>query len=348
MNVLQVVVVVLSLGFISSSCGHANRKSSDGRHDGEPNGLNNNGRRCYANATLQLLAACFSKEIKQIQPFGSGDQREQIRVDLFTIVDHINAKEKRNTGDQKVMDAVRNLTGRLCPECTRGGYVMDFSSRLVEELGFLPDHRMFLVRRDTLSCNSGGAISSLESEILYDSGAYVKSLRYPCIRLSLPYSQEIGLLSDKALEDYWKLKEEKLGWHSNKQNLEGFERDMKNLRGRHGDSGVYLVEFTKLAKKLPPGTKFIAWDINESQGRELTFPYEEKSGCWQKFDLVGFVMRPGYWHFLTYVKRDGRWYRANDSTIDPVSDEDVDQGLAMCTKRRLGYGRPLAVYEARA
>lgn len=86
---------LLCIGCISSSCGYANRKRSDGRHEGqklygELNGLGNNGNRCHANATLQLLAALFSEEIKNVKPFQGDSRKEQIRLGLCTVVDHIN------------------------------------------------------------------------------------------------------------------------------------------------------------------------------------------------------------------------------------------------------------------
>lgn len=357
MNAFRVVVFGFCFGLLSS-CEQVNRWGSNGPCGSDkpheaPNGLNNNWYRCYANAGLQLLAACFSEEIKNVKPFKSDSKKEQMRLDLCTIVDHINARGNRYTGDKKVMGAVRRLTRRFNTGFRVGGYVDEFVEGLNKELKFLPD-LMFIDYLDTFYYKVGGPISNLNSKILGTYGPFVQGGLVSYIGLRL--DDEIAghaELSNKALEDYWKLKKMS-EWHSNEQNLEGFESVIKNLHKRSRYDKIYSVtlQFYKLKKKPSPGTKFITTSFQNSQDRELTCPYEAKPGCWQQFNLVGFVVQLG-WHFVTYVKRGGMWYQANDAKVFPVTEEAIDQELKKCSKdfgsgvqNRFPY-RALSVYEAK-
>lgn len=255
MNVFQVVVFVLCISLIGNSCKSAYR-DSDGRHEvssglndgrphGAPNGLDNNGFRCYANSVLQLLAACFPDEIKKIPPFGSGDQREQIRIDLCTVVDHINAKEKRSTSDQRVMNAVKRLTFQLCPKSKVGGCVVEFASRLNRELEFLSDSsQMFLFCSETLSYKDHQGVT-LES-ISPSGQGHLSILSEPSITFFtrlFPDSVR-GLNFSKDFEGYWKLTEDQK-W----QFLNSLEGTQNVWDGIPMPDRYSRVTFTKLQKK---------------------------------------------------------------------------------------------------
>ena len=147
MNHLRIITFGLCLGLSSGTCTHVSRQDLEKIH-GEPNGLVNNGRRCYANAALQLLAAFFSEEIKGIPRDPQDGNKNLLRDSLLVIVDHINAKEKRSSYDEKVLQAVRALTD--FPDIAKasksldgyGGYESDFIRLLGEKLNFLPSRTL--------------------------------------------------------------------------------------------------------------------------------------------------------------------------------------------------------------
>lgn len=378
---LQIIIFGWCLVFFAS-CRHGHRGASDNherldthvRSDGKdeglglnsdkphkaPNGLGNNNYRCYANAALQLLAACFSEEIKSMQPFSNDNEKEQMRIDLCTIVDHINAPEKRDPTDSKVLRSVCNLTGE--DETSTGGHAYGFLGSLIKALGFYPGCELVLyTHQDTFK---------LENNIMSDLTPQDLLLRQKIDVLDLPNFSDIvyfyyeeglalqHLLSgngiffwqfedDQALKKYFELRSRKcIDWVSFDE-FKAFKEFKEGINRRYSywceKPAYYKIRFTKLKNKLPTGTKLLTIGNGRKQYKELALPYGQGLD-WQNFDLVGFIVWSNN-HYFTYIKREGTWYKANDSIISTLSEGEIDNVLNACCA--ITYTRVASVYKAR-
>ena len=41
------------------------------------------------------------------------------------------------------------------------------------------------------------------------------------------------------------------------------------------------------------------------------------------YELTSFIINLNQAHYISYIKKDGKWFQANDATITQVSDEDA-------------------------
>lgn len=377
---LQIIIFGWCLVFFSSSCEHSHhggsnnhersntRVSSDGKYEGlgepnsdkpreAPNGLNNNRLRCYANAALQLLAACFSEEIKSMRPFGNGDEKEQIRLNLCTIVDHINAPEKRSPGDKKVLQSVQNLTGQ---DKDDGGCADGFLIKLVGELGLYPGCELELYTcQDTFKLENSNISNLISedlpqrqevgflnlpnwSEIVYNY--YREGMSLAMLWKHTDFSWQFE--NDQVLKKYFELKSQNsINWILFEEFKEFKERMPDQYVFWYKNPAYYKVSFTKLKKKLPTGAKLLTLKNGRKHYKELALPYGERPEHWQKFDLAGFIVRSG-WHFFTCIKREGTWYKANDSIISMLSEKEIDNELNKCCDLT-GNMRIVSVYKAK-
>ena len=400
MNILQAVVVVLSLGF-SSSCGHADRErsnnhegldhceslnssgSSDCKYEapsvpdddgvqGKPNGLSNNRFRCYANASLQLLAACFSKEIKGIRPF-QDTEVEKIRRNLCKVIDHINATETRDSSNQEVLDAVTAITDSLDTHSPgEGGSVREFIEALDNRLHFLPSYKLHRGRFSFLSKESDTS-REVEDMTWEDAGKTDTLMMREAFTLTMVTSVvdektfDLGLqggvriLDDSEFERFRTVLTSDLSaW------TDVFGDVVRKIRQSLNDKRVslrHVLEFARLGEKLPSKSKILLFMEDYSQFPEWKFdaginlPYspncEDLSWTMQRFDVIGFVVS-GDWHFIAYMKRKGTWYEINDSRVSDVDEAKKRQLLADWSiksgnKKRKGRAVSIiAVCEARS
>ena len=167
MNYLR--IIVWSLCLVRCTCGHTGRynlnqafkapriglsdKENPKKDPEEPNGLANNDYRCYANAVLQLLAACFAKEIKSLPRYPENADERKIRDNLLMIVDHINAKERQKPNNGRVLQAVRDLTTSIGTTDNGAGGTASEVILLLGDLllGLVPNYTVISYEKELLS-----------------------------------------------------------------------------------------------------------------------------------------------------------------------------------------------------
>lgn len=341
-----------------------------GETHGEPNGLVNNELRCYANSSLQLLAACFEKEVKSIPRDPRDGNKNLLRDSLLMIVDHINAKKKRAPCGE-VLQAVRTLTD--FPDIAkasrasdgRGGCIDDFIGSLNNQLGFLPVYELMYHKIEFSSSirHDGSPLEVLmvsHTRKNFHLTEMFFSYFIPDIRGLYRSGDDCAQLlssrrlSVKEMEDLRMVVSRKLRQPLNGPISDGMRQLHQSVRGQlQGDSTklVHEVEYHSFRSKLPAGSKILlsggGHALSSSRfGMSIDLPYGKDPGHLQKFDLIGAAVTSSG-HCVAYIKRKGTWYLANDSCVSKVSgnEKGIKQLFEGWSKAR--DGSIFAIYKAR-
>ena len=348
----------------------------------EPNGLDNNGRRCYANAASQVLAAYFREEIKNLPEY-SDERKKQLRASLLTIVDHINNKRKRNTGDKEVLEAVKNLTKLLGTQDERGGSSSDFLNLLGKELGFLPVYETVRYEYKFLGSLTRNGISHDMNMEPFEKSCKKASM-FSSDMIFIPEVRNFSVIDGRKngempLKMKTVITPEELFAVEIEKRLQNFfqelciDQSLDNLisvscdnlcqsvfdhlsdENEEGSKVSCNVVFESFKDRLPAGSKLLV-DASNRHKISTVISYGERPLHLQKLDLVGFIVNPGWEHAVAYIKREGTWYEADDGSIRRVGEKDIDEVLDKCSKSfggdpsggiGYGYAQSISVYEAR-
>lgn len=311
--------------FKAPGIGLGDKENSEKAPEG-PNGLDNNGLRCYANATLQLLAACFAQEIKSLPRYPEDTYKRQLRDNLLMIVDHINAKEQKKTNDGRILQAVRDLTTSIgTTDGSGGGTAVAVILSLDDLLAFIPKYTVLYHTRKLLSDGSVCDMQSWQTNFC-------------------PHrSQIITYRSSKVVDRL------PLNWEKASKLIQPSSETVRNLvqsirtrlrqtleqtNPRRGKAELeHVVEFSRLEGKLHAGSKLVLYNGSRERGplssitfygASVYFPYSKDLKKRQKFDLVGVVVHIGF-HYVAYVKRKGIWYLVNDARVSKVSEKEMSR-----------------------
>jgi len=312
----------------SSGSTSSSRSSSSSPPPTDFAGLPNIGNTCYMNAALQIIAALYKDKVpsnsglgKIVTQINNGDQ-PLTRSDIDEFVKSLpkNAKDMATSGgEQDPHEFILNLEKELNLDPIVCSNRLLFRTEEREN-----NKQVFRLRQQTNSCNG------CEHQLFVDidkEGTTQRSLS-EMIELSreeLINNRPVVRRSDPCL------------CHQGSKSS-FLEKNEKNLSFQNPESPnlKHYIQQQVIDKRKIPSVLYVQLKRFTTENTKIQTPVHGTFELTIKpdpnlneiihFDLHGFIVHEGSTnsgHYMAYIKRNGKWYQANDTSITSMNESEA-------------------------